>query len=67
MCVLFLCVCVSQHEEEPPQNMRGGGAGDKPSKAALKHQRKREARKAARQVLNYTACTVDIFIAISTS
>uniref|UniRef100_A0AAR2LB75 Eukaryotic translation initiation factor 2A n=1 Tax=Pygocentrus nattereri TaxID=42514 RepID=A0AAR2LB75_PYGNA len=36
------------HEEEPPQNMKS--AGDKPmSKTALKNQRKREAKKAAKQ------------------
>lgn len=42
----LLCVC--QQEEEPPQNVR---PGEKVlSKAALKNQKKREAKKAARQV-----------------
>ncbi|XP_063061628.1 eukaryotic translation initiation factor 2A isoform X2 [Engraulis encrasicolus] len=37
------------HEEEPPQNMRPGAAGEKGmSKAALKNQRKREAKKASK-------------------
>lgn len=40
-----------QHEEEPPQDLRPGAAGEKSlSKAALKNQKKREAKKAARQV-----------------
>lgn len=44
-------VCVRQHEEEPPQNMRPGVPGEKNlSKTALKNQRKREAKKAAKQV-----------------
>lgn len=39
------------HEEEPPQNMRPGAAGDKPlSKSALKNQKKREAKRASKQV-----------------
>lgn len=38
-----------QHEEELPQNMRPGVPGEK-SKSALKNQKKREAKKAARQV-----------------
>ncbi|XP_028276004.1 eukaryotic translation initiation factor 2A isoform X2 [Parambassis ranga] len=38
------------HEEEPPQDLRRGPAGEKSlSKAALKNQRKREAKKAAKQ------------------
>ncbi|XP_016141242.1 eukaryotic translation initiation factor 2A [Sinocyclocheilus grahami] len=38
------------HEEEPPQNMKPGAAGEKQmSKAALKNQKKREAKKAAKQ------------------
>uniref|UniRef100_A0AAY4AYI2 Eukaryotic translation initiation factor 2A n=1 Tax=Denticeps clupeoides TaxID=299321 RepID=A0AAY4AYI2_9TELE len=38
------------HEEELPQNMKPGAAGDKQmSKAALKNQKKREAKKAAKQ------------------
>uniref|UniRef100_A0A6Q2ZPS1 Eukaryotic translation initiation factor 2A n=1 Tax=Esox lucius TaxID=8010 RepID=A0A6Q2ZPS1_ESOLU len=41
------------HEEEPPQNMRPGAAGDKQlSKTALKNQKKREAKKAAKQEMN---------------
>lgn len=42
-----------QHEDEPPQNMKPqSGSGDKPlSKTALKNQRKHEAKKAAKQVL----------------
>ncbi|XP_028321530.1 eukaryotic translation initiation factor 2A isoform X2 [Gouania willdenowi] len=36
------------HEEEPPQDLRSA-AEKNPSKAALKNQRKREAKKAARQ------------------
>uniref|UniRef100_A0A8C7K813 Eukaryotic translation initiation factor 2A n=1 Tax=Oncorhynchus kisutch TaxID=8019 RepID=A0A8C7K813_ONCKI len=40
------------HEEEPPQNMRPGATGDKQlSKTALKNQKKREAKKAAKQKL----------------
>uniref|UniRef100_A0A8C9U3T8 Eukaryotic translation initiation factor 2A n=1 Tax=Scleropages formosus TaxID=113540 RepID=A0A8C9U3T8_SCLFO len=39
------------HEEEPPQNLKPGFSGDKPlSKTALKNQKKREAKKAAKQV-----------------
>ncbi|XP_036392819.1 eukaryotic translation initiation factor 2A isoform X1 [Megalops cyprinoides] len=38
------------HEEEPPQNLKPSSAGDKPlSKTALKNQKKREAKKAAKQ------------------
>ncbi|XP_076846915.1 eukaryotic translation initiation factor 2A isoform X2 [Brachyhypopomus gauderio] len=38
------------HEEEPPQNMKPGAAGEKQmSKAALKNQKRREAKKAAKQ------------------
>ncbi|XP_035381512.1 eukaryotic translation initiation factor 2A [Electrophorus electricus] len=38
------------HEDEPPQNMKPGAAGEKQiSKAALKNQRRREAKKAAKQ------------------
>ncbi|KAI1893842.1 hypothetical protein AGOR_G00127830 [Albula goreensis] len=38
------------HEEEPPQNMKPSAAGDKQlSKTALKNQKKREAKKAAKQ------------------
>uniref|UniRef100_A0A8C8J5S2 Eukaryotic translation initiation factor 2A n=2 Tax=Oncorhynchus tshawytscha TaxID=74940 RepID=A0A8C8J5S2_ONCTS len=41
------------HEEEPPQNMRPGATGDKQlSKTALKNQKKREAKKAAKQEIN---------------
>uniref|UniRef100_U3JRR8 Eukaryotic translation initiation factor 2A n=1 Tax=Ficedula albicollis TaxID=59894 RepID=U3JRR8_FICAL len=42
-----------KHEDEPPQNMKPQlGGGDKPvSKTALKNQRKHEAKKAAKQVL----------------
>lgn len=44
-------VCLCQHEEEPPQNMRSGASGEKSlSKSALKNQKKREAKKAAKQV-----------------
>uniref|UniRef100_A0A673GC16 Eukaryotic translation initiation factor 2A n=1 Tax=Sinocyclocheilus rhinocerous TaxID=307959 RepID=A0A673GC16_9TELE len=47
------------HEEEPPQNMKPGAAGEKQmSKAALKNQKKREAKKAAKQLKNiYIYCT----------
>lgn len=39
------------HEEEPPQDLRPGATGEKSlSKAALKNQKKREAKKAARQL-----------------
>ncbi|XP_061074005.1 eukaryotic translation initiation factor 2A [Conger conger] len=38
------------HEEEPPQNLKPGSAGDKQmSKTALKNQKKREAKKASKQ------------------
>ncbi|XP_053736381.1 eukaryotic translation initiation factor 2A [Synchiropus splendidus] len=37
------------HEEEPPQNLREEGGDKTQSKAALRNQRKREARRAARQ------------------
>lgn len=44
-------MCLFKHEEEPPQNMKPGAAGEKQiSKAALKNQKKREAKKAAKQV-----------------
>lgn len=39
-----------QHEEEPPQNMRPGAGEKSLSKSALKNQKKREAKKAAKQV-----------------
>uniref|UniRef100_A0A803WAC3 Eukaryotic translation initiation factor 2A n=1 Tax=Ficedula albicollis TaxID=59894 RepID=A0A803WAC3_FICAL len=44
-------ICILQHEDEPPQNMKPQlGGGDKPvSKTALKNQRKHEAKKAAKQ------------------
>lgn len=44
---------ILQHEDEPPQNMKPHlGGSDKPlSKTALKNQRKHEAKKAAKQVL----------------
>lgn len=42
---------VCQHEDEPPQDLRPGASGEKSlSKSALKNQRKREAKKAAKQV-----------------
>uniref|UniRef100_A0AAY4AXC6 Eukaryotic translation initiation factor 2A n=1 Tax=Denticeps clupeoides TaxID=299321 RepID=A0AAY4AXC6_9TELE len=45
------------HEEELPQNMKPGAAGDKQmSKAALKNQKKREAKKAAKQVCCKCIC-----------
>ncbi len=48
---LVIIMCLSKHEEEPPQNMKPGAAGEKQiSKAALKNQKKREAKKAAKQV-----------------
>lgn len=52
MCgVISGVVCFRQHEEEPPQDMRPGASGEKSlSKSALKNQKKREAKKAARQV-----------------
>ncbi|XP_069053621.1 eukaryotic translation initiation factor 2A isoform X2 [Lepisosteus oculatus] len=38
------------HEEEPPQNMKQPAGGERPlSRAALKNQKKREAKKAAKQ------------------
>ncbi|KAK3549273.1 hypothetical protein QTP70_034478 [Hemibagrus guttatus] len=37
------------HEEEPPQNMKPGAGDKQMSKAALKNQRRREAKKAAKQ------------------
>ncbi|XP_042600565.1 eukaryotic translation initiation factor 2A-like [Cyprinus carpio] len=40
-------MCVSKHEEEPPQNMKPGEK--QMSKAALKNQKKREVKKAAKQ------------------
>ncbi|XP_023677282.1 eukaryotic translation initiation factor 2A [Paramormyrops kingsleyae] len=44
------------HEEEPPQNLKPGSTGDKPlSKTALKNQRKREAKKAAKQEMKSDA------------
>lgn len=45
-------LCILQHEDEPPQNMKPQlGGSDKPmSKTALKNQRKHEAKKAAKQV-----------------
>lgn len=46
-----MIICLSKHEEEPPQNMKPGASGEKQmSKAALKNQKKREAKKAAKQV-----------------
>lgn len=40
-----------QHEDEPPQDLRPGASGERSlSKSALKNQRKREAKKAAKQV-----------------
>uniref|UniRef100_A0A8C6SEB9 Eukaryotic translation initiation factor 2A n=1 Tax=Neogobius melanostomus TaxID=47308 RepID=A0A8C6SEB9_9GOBI len=40
----------TQHEEEPAQNMKPGSNDKNLSKTALKNQRKREAKKAAKQV-----------------
>lgn len=49
--IYYLFIYFFQHEEEPPQNMRPGAAGEKSlSKSALKNQKKREAKKAAKQV-----------------
>lgn len=48
--IVRVCVCVCQHEEEAPQNARP--ADKNLSKAALKNQKKREARKAAKQVMS---------------
>uniref|UniRef100_A0A3Q4GK54 Eukaryotic translation initiation factor 2A n=1 Tax=Neolamprologus brichardi TaxID=32507 RepID=A0A3Q4GK54_NEOBR len=47
------------HEDEPPQDLRPGASGEKSlSKSALKNQRKREAKKAAKQVrLESDTCT----------
>lgn len=43
-------VCLHKHEEEPAQNMKPGAAGEKQvSKATLKKQKRREAKKAAKQ------------------
>lgn len=50
-----------QHEDEPPQDLRPGASGEKSlSKSALKNQRKREAKKAAKQVRLETDTRVQV-------
>lgn len=47
----YVCLCVSQHEDEPPQDLRQGHPGEKSlSKSALKNQKKREAKKASKEL-----------------
>lgn len=59
-------ICLFKHEVEPAQNMKPGAAGEKQvSKEALKKQKRREAKKAAKQARDYFEFPRFSFIIIS--